>query len=141
MKRPRVVLDTNCLVSALLFAQGRLAWMRAGWQRGRFVPLVSRQTAEELVRVLAYPKFGLDGEQRETLLADFLPWAETVQVGHASSRLPSLRDPDDRMFLALAAAGKADALVTGDADLLAVKRRLRGTRVLTAAEFADWLGE
>lgn len=53
---PRVVLDTNCVVSALLFSRGRLAWLRRAWQSGRVVPLVSRGTATKLIRVLAYPK-------------------------------------------------------------------------------------
>ncbi|TVP81925.1 PIN domain-containing protein [Thioalkalivibrio sp.] len=50
--RPRVVLDTNCIVSALLFSRGRLAWLRHAWQSGQFCPLVSRATAEELIRAM-----------------------------------------------------------------------------------------
>ncbi len=76
MSVPRVVLDTNCLISALLFSTGRLAWLREGWQAGRFIPLVSRDTIGELIRVLAYPKFRLDAREQETLLADFLPFAD-----------------------------------------------------------------
>ena len=53
---PRVALDTHCVVSALLFSRGRLAWLRRAWQSGRVVPLVSRGTAAELIRVLVYPK-------------------------------------------------------------------------------------
>ena len=56
---PRVVLDTHVVLSALLFGGGPAGRVRAGWQEGRFVPLVSTATAQELVRVLAYPKFRL----------------------------------------------------------------------------------
>lgn len=117
MNRLRVVLDTNVLVSALLFADGRLAPLRRAWRDGRVVPLVSRATVEELLRVLAYPKFGLTAAEREDLLADVLPYCETVTVDVPAGDLPPCRDVHDRMFMELAVAGHADALVSGDADL------------------------
>jgi len=138
---PRVVLDTNCLLSALVFSQGRLAWLRAGWQGGRFIPLVSRETASELIRVLSYPKFKLPREEQELLLTDFLPFAETVRIDSVPEGLPVLRDPDDMMFLVLAKAAKAQALVSGDADILAVGDRLGETLILTTHRFADWLNK
>ena len=55
----RVVLDTNVLLSALLFYQGSVAWLRHAWQSEAIRPLASRDTTEELIRVLAYPKFKL----------------------------------------------------------------------------------
>jgi hypothetical protein len=58
----RVVLDTNTALSALLFPAGRLSWMAAAWMAGRIEPLVSAATADELIRVLAYPKFRLDDD-------------------------------------------------------------------------------
>lgn len=124
MNRPlRVVLDTNVVVSALLFTSGRLAWLRAAWQAGRVRPPASRDTVEELMRVLAYPKFGLAAADRQELLADYLPYAETVRVPTKPPPSPSCRDPFDVAFLALAKAGRADVLVTGDADLLALADR------------------
>jgi putative PIN family toxin of toxin-antitoxin system len=128
----RVVLDTNCLVSALLFG-GRLAWLRAAWQAGRIVPLFSRATTLELLRVLGYAKFALTAEEREDLLADILPFAETIAVPEPPPRTPAPRDPWDRPFLELALAARADALVSGDADL----RRLAGrfaVAILSPAE-------
>jgi len=61
-KPPRVVLDTNVVLSALVFGKGPTAQLRTAWQRGDFVPLVNTAAAQELVRVLAYPKFRLDAE-------------------------------------------------------------------------------
>lgn len=115
----RVVLDTNVLLSALLFQSGTLTWLRRGWQSDAVRPLVSHDTASELIRVLSYPKFALSPDDRESLLADYLPWCETVVVPDRLP-LPDCRDPFDRPFLALALAGKADGLVTGDGDLLAL---------------------
>jgi len=54
----RVVFDTNTVISALLFG-GSLGWLVAHWQNELVTPLVSRETAQELLRVLGYPKFGL----------------------------------------------------------------------------------
>jgi len=66
---PRVVFDTGVVVSALVFRGGQLDWLREDWQEGRAVPLLSRATANELLRVLSYPKFRLTGAEREELLA------------------------------------------------------------------------
>ena len=117
---PRAVLDANVVLSALVFTGGPTARLRQHWQAGAIVPLVSTATAQELVRVLAYPKFGLDADQRHELLADYLPWAEVIAVPDPPPRVPPCRDANDLPFLHLAVAGGADVLVTGDADLLSV---------------------
>ena len=116
----RPVLDTNVLLSALLFRSGALSWLRGAWRSGALRPLASRATTVELARVLAYPKFGLDAEEQRDLLDDYLPFCETVPVPDPPPAVPECRDPFDRPFLELALAGRADALVTGDADLLAL---------------------
>lgn len=115
----RVVLDTNVLVSALLFPAGSLSWLREQWQSRVVLPLASHATTAELIRVLSYPKFRLTDDEREDLLADYLPWCEIVTVTDPPDT-PDCRDPFDRPFLELALIGQADALVTGDGDLLAL---------------------
>jgi putative PIN family toxin of toxin-antitoxin system len=119
---PRVVLDTNVVLSALIFGGGPAAGVRAGWQSGRFAPLASTATAGELAHVLRYPKFGLSTAEQEELLADYLPWVQVVQVPDPPPRVPTCRDPFDVPFLELAVAGKAHVLVSGDRDLLALVR-------------------
>ena len=124
--RPRrVVLDTNVAVSALVFREGRLAWLREAWEAGRIVPIVSAETVAELVRVLAYPKLKLSEEETKNVLAHYMEHAEAVREAGASVRVPECRDPDDRKFLQLAYAAKADALVTGDEDLLTLAGKSR----------------
>lgn len=120
VKPPRVVFDTNIVLSSLLFSNGRLAILRGMWREGRAVPLVCKATVEELLRVLAYPKFRLTPEDRENLLADYLPFCEIVTLPNPLPTVPDCRDPNDTVFLQLASAAKADCLVTGDGDLLAV---------------------
>ena len=115
----RVVLDTNVAVSALLFEQRRLAWLRHFWQSQRIIPLLDKACTAELLRVLAYPKFSLSAHEIETLLATYLPYAEVVKhLGWPAQSLPRCGDPDDQMFLLLADRGDAEVLVTGDGALL-----------------------
>ena len=120
----RVVLDTNVVLSTLVFAQGPHAPLRRIWQREKCLPLVSRATTEELLRVLGYPEFKLTAEEQGELLADYLPYCETVHMPARPPKTPVCRDPFDVPFLQLAMAGKADYLVTGDQDLLVLSRRL-----------------
>lgn len=131
---PRVVLDTNIVLSALVFAQGRLAPLRHAWQQARCQPLVSKATAGELIRVLTYSKFRLSTEEQQELLADYLPYCTAVRAPAQPPRTPVCRDPFDVPFLQLAAAGKADFLVTGDRDLLNLARGF-ACPIVTAEEF------
>ncbi len=132
---PRVVLDTNVVLSALVFGGGHAARVRRAWTAGHIVPLASADTVKELIRVLAYPKFKLSPSEREELLADFLPFAQTVQIPDPPPMAPACRDPHDMPFLHLALAGKARALVTGDRDLL-VLAPTPGISIVTLEEFA-----
>ena len=115
--RLRVVIDTNLVLSALVFG-GSTAKLRLAWQSDRFIPLVSKTTIMELIRVLAYPKFKLTQEEQEDLLADYLPFCETVLLPEQLPTIPECRDPFDEPFLVLALVGNANYLVTGDRDLL-----------------------
>lgn len=131
---PRAVLDTNVVLSALLFPRGRLARLRLEWRQASFHPLVSRVTAEELMRTLAYPKFKLTVEEQRELLADYLPYCTTVNMPGKPPRTPPCRDAFDVPFLQLAVVGNADYIVTGDRDLLSLKGRT-GSKIVTAEAF------
>ena len=113
----RLVIDTNVLLSALLFPSGSVTWLRNAWKSEAVLPLASHETTVELIRVLSYAKFRLTEYEREELLMDYLPWCETVTVAEPPP-VPECRDPHDRPFLELALAGRADALVTGDRGIL-----------------------
>jgi putative PIN family toxin of toxin-antitoxin system len=116
--KARVVFDTNAVLSALLFIHGRLSWLVGHWQVGNCVPLISHATAEELTRILAYPKFRLTADEQLEALASYIPYCEAVEIANSCPVL--CRDPKDKPLLDLAQCGKADALVTGDEDLLAL---------------------
>ena len=76
----RVVLDTNVLISALLF-RGELSRIVGLWKKGKIVPLISKETFEELRTVLEYPKFSLSRAEIESLIEpEILPFFEVVSV-------------------------------------------------------------
>ena len=116
----RVVLDTNVVLSALVFGGGLAGRVRRAWQGGAIQPLASTTTVQELVRVLAYPKFRLSQAEQDELLADYLPYTETVRIPQPPPTVPACRDALDAPFMHLAVAGKAQVLVSGDRDLLAI---------------------
>ena len=134
----RTVLDTNVVLSALVFSSGVTARLRQRWQNGDFIPLASTVTVKELIRVLAYPQFGLEPAFREELLADYLPFAEVVDIPKTPPEVPSCRDVFDLAFLHLAVVGKADALVSGDRDLLVLAPKVPFL-ILTPAAFEQTL--
>ncbi len=130
----RAVIDTNVVVSAFVFRAGTLAWLREAIVNGALIPLVSNETLAEMVRVLAYPRFGLTPEDRESIIVHYMEHAEAIKQPRTRARLPRCRDPHDEMFIRLAYAAKADAVVTGDGDLLALAPESR-IPILSPAAF------
>ncbi|MDP2035312.1 MAG: putative toxin-antitoxin system toxin component, PIN family [Polaromonas sp.] len=134
----RVVLDTNVVLSALVFGSGTAGRMRLAWQQRVFVPLASTATAQELVRVLAYPKFRLSAQEQEELLADYLPHTRAVRIPEPPPTVPACRDLMDLPFMQLAVAGSAQVLVSGDRDLLTLAdefEKVFACAILTPDEF------
>ena len=132
------MLDTNCIISALIFSRQKMSWLRHSWQSGAIIPLVSKETASELLKVLDYTKFRLTKTERLLLLADFLPYAETVTSLEVPINVPVIRDKADQIFITLAVVGKADALVTGDNDLLVLKDVFKNPPIMSLSEFEQW---
>jgi putative PIN family toxin of toxin-antitoxin system len=114
----RVVLDTNMVLSALVFGGGLAGRLRMAWQTQEVLPLVNTDTAQELIRVLAYPKFHLSRQDQQQLLADYLPYSQTVNMPESMPPVPECRDSYDLMLMRLAVVGQASVLVSGDNDLL-----------------------
>ena len=135
----RVVLDTNTLVSALVFHRERWTWLREAWMTGRIVPLVGTETARELIRVLAYPKFKLSADEQRALREDIVPYCETVAQLPEDDLVPC-RDPHDQIFLRLAQVGEVPFLVTGDEDFLSYEGRV-SFAIVSPAEFRARIGE
>ena len=93
---------------------------------------------EEYLRVLAYPKFRLTGQDIRGLVEEeVLPYVVTVRVRLRLSVVR--RDPEDNKFLECAVAGRAEYLVTGDQDLRELGS-YRGVTILTVGEFLERTG-
>jgi putative PIN family toxin of toxin-antitoxin system len=114
----RCVIDTNVFVSAALFSPSipRQAVNKA--LRGGFL-LFSEYTMDELKEVLFRSKFDryVGREERILFLAQLGSVAEFVPIIRL---VRECRDPKDDKFLEVALNGRAEVIITGDADLLAM---------------------
>ena len=116
----RAVLDTNVIISALLF-RGETARLHLLWKKRAFVPVASKEVVEEYLRVLAYPKFKLtEREIKDIIRTELLPYIEPVPVTGEPDVV--CEDLDDLKFLACTEAAKADCIVSGDEHLLSLKK-------------------
>ncbi len=112
----RIVVDTNVLVSGLLF-NGKPGQLVRLWKAGRVIPLCSKEIVREYLRVLAYPKFQLSESEIDFLLThEMLPYFEVLTV--TSGKPFVTMDPSDDKFIWCAIEGHADVIVSGDEHLL-----------------------
>ncbi len=130
--RTRLVVDTNVLISWLIGKQLRELDVLLVEQR--FQLYFSTRALAELAEVTRRPKM-----RKYFTLARAEENIERMgRVGHVLKRepkvLPICRDPKDDFLLALAKAAKADLVITGDEDLLVLKKYGR-TRIVAPARF------
>ena len=115
-KVKRVVVDSNVVVSVLLFSgiPGKLIPL---WKGRHIQPLCSKDIIDEYVPVLAYPKFKLAESEIEFLISqEIVRWFEIVAVPPGKPFV--IVDPSDDKFIWCALAGRADAIISGDEHLL-----------------------
>jgi putative PIN family toxin of toxin-antitoxin system len=127
----RIVVDTNVVVSGLLFPRSNLNQALRKAQIWNM--LVSEATKLEIVEVLSRPKFDryIELHIRQQLAAEFIHACETVEV-HSTIR--ACRHPKDDKFWELAVDGRADLILTGDRDLL-ILSPFRGIPILTPTQY------
>lgn len=112
----RCVVDTNVFVSAAMFPDS-IPSQAVRRVLNREVMLVSEPTLDELMEVLFRPKFDFYVNRKERALF-------VAQLGSVAEVIPIIqlvrecRDPKDDKFLEVALNGRADLIVTGDANLL-----------------------
>ena len=125
----RVVLDTNVLVSALHFG-GRPRRLLESVLRGEHLLITGDAILAELEAVLV-EVCGWSQDRAHAARGELEALAEVV----APTEVPRVcRDPDDDQVLAIASAGRAEVVVTGDADLLSLSIHA-GVRIVTVTDF------
>ena len=130
----RVVLDTNVLLSALISPHGTPDMIYRAWRAAKFEVVTSLVQLDEVRRASRYPKF-------QAILQPHRVGAmvNNLQRAIVLDRLPSdveADDPNDAFLLAMAIAGEADYLVTGDRRAGLLQKGCVGqTRIVTPAIF------
>jgi putative PIN family toxin of toxin-antitoxin system len=118
----RVVLDTNVLVSGLAYpgsVPGRIVGI---WRQGGLDVALSRYILDEMVRVLPrLSRIHLSSSEIRDLADSLIFLADIVEPD--AEQDSSLRDPAGQQVLATLRASKADYLITGDKDLLALAEK------------------
>jgi uncharacterized protein len=127
--RPRVVADSNVIVSALYFGGNPEAVLALAWTR-RVDLFLSAFILEEVTAVLRRPKFGWPLDR----VADALSGIRATSVDPGASRLNVIKDDSDNRILECVLAAQAEFLVTGDHDLLALGT-FGGCRMVSPATF------
>ena len=133
----RIVLDTNILISALMSSASPSAQLRALWRTRKIVVVTAARQIEEIARVTRYPK--IRTRIAPALSGRLVNRLRTVAV--VVGELPQLDvspDPDDNYLLALAEAGHAQFLVTGDKMLLSLRHH-KSTRIVTPTAMVEAL--
>jgi uncharacterized protein len=134
IKEIRVVIDTNVIVSAILFG-GMPGELIPLWKSDCIKPLASKNIIDEYIKVLAYPKFKLsEAEINYILYNEILPYFEIIQI--KDSPVIINVDPSDDKFIHCAKAGKAGVIITGDQHLLNLKTYQK-VKILTPAKFME----
>lgn len=133
----RVILDTNVLLGALIAPQGPPDTIYRAWRAGRFDLLTSAAQLDELRRASRYPKLrSLLPAHRVGTMVNNLQRAIMLNATAPPPDSVELNDPHDAFLLAMAQAGEADYLVTGDRRAGLLQRGNTGrTRIVTPATF------
>ena len=134
----RVILDTNVLVAALMVSDGPPHQLFEAFLNERFTLITSDAQIEEFSRVTRYPaiRSRIHPAQAGRLLnalrslSMFLEKLPPVSVS---------RDPHDDYLFAMAQAGEADYLVTGDKAGVLALRRYGKTEIVTARKLVTIL--
>lgn len=130
-KSPRVVLDTNVFISALVF--GGKPREVTELLVDTITVVYAHEILTEIRRIihLKFPAFNEDLERLEKLLE-----RDALRVELGSSLVTISRDPDDNKFIETAIIGDCQYIVSGDKDLLAIGS-YKNIRIIKPAEFLE----
>jgi len=136
----RAVIDTNVVLSGLLW-HGTPHVLLDRVREGALTFISSPALLAELAEVIARPQFqtilARSNTSRERSLAELRELTEVIAPPPLAQ--PVCRDPDDDAVLALAIAAHVDLIVSGDGDLLSLKRH-QGIPIVDPAEALRLIG-
>lgn len=136
--KPRYILDTSTLISAVLFEDSKPGiTLRKALRIG--ILLMSPSTLEEIASVLQREKFDpyVSIPEREEFLEALVDGVEFIEP---TIEIRECRDSKDDKYLELGISGKADCIITSDDDLL-VMNPFRGISIITPSRFLDVIEE
>ena len=133
----KIVLDTNVLISAIVFG-GKPRKILEAVFRGELTLFLSEYILDELKAVLQRPKFGFPSEVIRTILSELHTIGNIVTP---SKRIFEIQeDPDDNRIIECAVEGSANYIVSGDTHLLNLKQ-YQNVRVVSPDEYLVILSE
>ena len=133
MGKKRIIIDTNNLISALGWEGNSRDLIRKVIDK-EYEFIISIKQLEELKKVLDYPKFKFSEEQKRKFLEIIFKIATVIKT---KLKLDVCVDEKDNIFLECAVEGKADYLISGDYDLLRLKK-FRNVKIVSVKEFLGY---
>lgn len=132
----RVVLDTNVVVSAVIHNGKSRHLLKKTVEDGKYVMITSDEMLNEVVDVLRRPKFRMGEDEIEGVLFALV---SSSYIKVLKSRFKIVKeDPDDNVIINTAYDGRADYIVSGDDDLLRIKK-FKGIHIVTVTEMLELL--
>ena len=139
---PQAVIDTNVLIRANISKNGSDFLVYRAFLDGRFELLYSEKLIQEINRVLSYPriykKYGFSKEKISVFVDSIVAFGKLV---YQPAKVKICRDPNDDELLSIALAiytKKPIYIVSGDKDLLELKGKIKGLKIVTAGEFVKF---
>lgn len=134
----RILLDTNIIISGFLSAKGPPGHLLQVWLDGRFDLVTSQTQLDELQRALGYdrPRDRVSFEQVRDFVDNIDVMAVVVSAVVPVNVSP---DPDDNLILAIAIAGQADLIVSGDKQHMLTLHAVEGIPIVTPRDALSYL--
>ena len=133
MGKKKIVLDTNILISALGWVGNpRLIFNRV--ISNDFELIMSDKQLEEIIKVLGYPKFSFDYDQKSRFINLLIEISTLVKLDEILNVIGD--DPEDNIIITSAVIGGADFIITGDEHILKLKK-FRTISILNAKDFMN----
>jgi len=144
MKKLKVTLDTNVIVSGIILERGIPYSILELWRRGAFLLITSNELIAEVVEVFHRAKTVKNyiiPVEKLSAIVKLLKQKSRVVIPAPFTQAIPLRDKKDIFILETAIIGKAECLVTGDKDLISLRSQseIKPLVIITPQQFLELL--